>query len=130
MGPCFNVTKYPPSLLFILMTLGPASIVMYYAQRALPSWWYRVVETFGRVPFFYYVLHLYFLHLVYRLRGMWMGYDRYGPPLRSDLPAGLDVGSIWAVWLISLATVTLLYPVIAVLAKLKAAGRFKLLRYF
>ncbi|MEO7362693.1 MAG: heparan-alpha-glucosaminide N-acetyltransferase domain-containing protein [Gemmatimonadaceae bacterium] len=58
----FNVTKYPPSLLFLLMTLGPALLLL----RALDDMEPRLLRpalTIGRVPMFYYVLHFVFLHL-------------------------------------------------------------------
>jgi uncharacterized membrane protein len=53
----FNVTKYPPSLLFVCLTLGVALLLLSFAERAssrLSQW----LSTFGQVPFFYYLLHL------------------------------------------------------------------------
>ena len=52
-----NVCKYPPSLQFLLMTLGPSMILLAVAGAAA-----SVVITFGRVPFFYYICHLYLIH--------------------------------------------------------------------
>ncbi|UOQ67670.1 DUF1624 domain-containing protein [Hymenobacter volaticus] len=52
-----NITKYPPSLLFLCLTLGAALLLLSVAETATsrPSQWLR---TFGQVPFFYYLLHL------------------------------------------------------------------------
>ncbi|HEY4111308.1 DUF1624 domain-containing protein [Puia sp.] len=53
--------KYPPSLLFLLMTLGPLIALMPYAERAR-GWLADVLTTFGRVPLFYYILHILLIH--------------------------------------------------------------------
>jgi len=51
-----NVTKYPPSLLFLSLTLGGALVLLAVADR-LPGWLIRWLSTYGRVPLFYFVLH-------------------------------------------------------------------------
>jgi uncharacterized membrane protein len=61
----FNALKYPPSLDYLLMTLGPALILLglldgVKAERGVT----RVLLAFGRVPMFYYILHLYVIHLL------------------------------------------------------------------
>ena len=52
-------TKYPASLLFLLMTLGPMFLMLAWAE----SWRGSVLQTFGRVPMFYYLLHIPLIHL-------------------------------------------------------------------
>ncbi len=58
-----NVTKYPPSLSFLLMTLGPALIFLWAVDRGTP----RVLKPaliYGKVPLFYYILHFSLIHLL------------------------------------------------------------------
>jgi uncharacterized membrane protein len=53
--------KYPPSQLFLLMTLGPTIALIPLADRAR-GWFADVMTTFGRVPMFYYMLHIPLIH--------------------------------------------------------------------
>ena len=57
-----NTTKYPPSLLFLLMTLGPALIALAAADAGTPRW-LRPALVMGKVPLFYYALHFFMIHL-------------------------------------------------------------------
>lgn len=52
-----NVTKYPPSLQFLLMTLGPALLLLVAFEKVRSPLW-KPVQVFGRVPMFFYLIHL------------------------------------------------------------------------
>lgn len=69
-----NVTKYPPSLLYVLITLGPAMIFLAYAE----NWKGRIsqyVIALGRVPMFYYILHLFWIHILAVIAALAAGYS-------------------------------------------------------
>ena len=58
-----NQRKYPASPLFLLMTLGPTIALLPLAERAR-GWFAAMLATFGRVPMFYYLLHIPLIHAV------------------------------------------------------------------
>ena len=106
-----NTSKYPPSLMFLLMTLGPMLIFLRYAE-GLAGKVKDVLMVFGRVPLFYYILHLYLIHLSARLvliatGGKWSDYFLNGP---FTFPEGWGFGLL-GVYLVTAIIVTALYPV-------------------
>lgn len=68
-----NTTKYPPSLLFLLMTLGPCMLFLWVVDSGTPRW-LRPALIFGKVPMFYYLLHIPLIHLL----AVAVCYARYG----------------------------------------------------
>ncbi|MGA8150255.1 MAG: heparan-alpha-glucosaminide N-acetyltransferase domain-containing protein [Terriglobales bacterium] len=110
----FNTQKFPPSLQFLLMTLGPSLMALAWfdgvkTRRGIAG----VLLVFGRVPLFYYVLHLFFIHtlavwvaLVMHQPAAWLLYG--GFMLSPFIPPGYGHGLLftYAMWLI---TVVLLY---------------------
>jgi uncharacterized membrane protein len=58
-----NVHKYPPSLLYMCITIGPALLFLSFIER-VQNKFTNMMRTYGRVAFFYYVLHLYLVHLL------------------------------------------------------------------
>ena len=61
----FNITKYPPSLLFLALTLGCGLLLLRAFERAGQARWISVLAVFGAAPMFFYLLHLYVLKLLY-----------------------------------------------------------------
>jgi uncharacterized membrane protein len=125
-----NCEKYPPSLLYLAMTLGPALMLV----AALESVRGPVVDwiaTFGRVPFFYYVVHIFLLHALAVLFA-WVTIGEIGflfGPLAGRKPAtyGMGLAGIYAVWL---AVVVALYPLCRWFAGIKRRRTEWWWRYF
>jgi uncharacterized membrane protein len=131
-----NCEKYPPSLLFLLMTIGPSLIFLALIDPRPPRV-LRPIVIFGRVPLFYYLLHFPLIHVIALL----LSYVRYGhapwlftgPPWSPGLMAafpkgyGYDLKVVYLVWL---TTVVLLYPVCRWFAAVKQRKRAAWLSYF
>ena len=58
-----NINKYPPSLLYLLVTLGAAALFLSFTEK-LKNGFVNVVSVYGRVPMFYYLIHIYVIHLI------------------------------------------------------------------
>jgi hypothetical protein len=109
-----NTTKYPPSLEYLLMTLGPALIGLALLERpSAPGRWSRALETFGRVPLFYYLLQWPYAHLAALMLGAASGQaiDHLfrSPPemFRMAHGRGFGLATVYLVWMFGIA---LLYP--------------------
>jgi uncharacterized membrane protein len=126
-----NTTKYPPSLEFLLMTLGPAVIVLSWFDRLLFSRSNPLI-VFGRVPLFYFVLHFIAAHLAAfalavltygasAFTFMWQPVPSMGGPAKS-FPAdfGWDLWVAYAVWI---TIVVALYPLCRWFASVKERRR-------
>lgn len=126
-----NVTKYPPSLAFVLMTLGPALFALaYFDQRALkPS---NPLVVLGRVPLFFFVTHFYAAHAAAAIVA-WLTYGgaalafifhpvpSMGGPRELFPPGfGYDLPVVYGVWAL---IVVGLYPACRWFAKIKEARR-------
>ena len=57
-----SLSKYPPSLLYLMVTLGPALVLLAFTERS-NGWLGRKIQVIGRVPMFYYLVHIYLIHL-------------------------------------------------------------------
>lgn len=105
----FNVLKYPPSLDYLLVTLGPALILLGLLDRAKAERGIsRVLLVFGRVPLFYYVLHIYLLRILSILISLAFHQPIWHGTVIADFaqkPAGYGHGLpfIYAVWILAVA---------------------------
>jgi uncharacterized membrane protein len=119
-----DVVKYPPSLLFLLMTLGPAMLFLWAMDGGTPRL-LRPALVYRRVPLFYYGLHFLLIHLT----ALMICYARYGQvhwifesPTMGDYPFtsppgwGFGLPAIYLVWAF---VVVALYPVCAWFANVK-----------
>lgn len=113
-----NVTKYPPSLLFLLMTLGPAAMLCACADR-IPDAITRPLIVFGRAPFAFYVAHLYLIHTLAVAFGVLQGFEaREFLTYSFFFPRGYGIGlpGTYTVWLVVVAS---LYPLCRWVAAVK-----------
>ena len=115
-----NFTKYPPSLDFLLFTLGFGLLGLAWLET-LDNWFIRACATFGGAPMFYYLLHLYLLLIIgitlTALFGANHG-NRYG------------VEHIWQVWLMALVMMPVLYFPCRAFANYKRRSTQAWVRYF
>jgi uncharacterized membrane protein len=106
-----DATKYPPSLCYLLMTLGPGLLLLAWFERGTPTW-LKPALVFGRVPFFYYMLHLPLIHGLASafFHSQYGRADFVGPLAPGAVP--VDAGfSLAATYLIWLGVVAALYPI-------------------
>jgi hypothetical protein len=109
----FDVEKYPPSLEFLLMTLGPSLMLLAgidkWTSRGRASGLADVLVIYGRVPLFYYILHIYLIHalavlvaLVFRQPVAWL---LHGGFFLNDIPDGYghNLPFIYTIWIVAVA---------------------------
>jgi uncharacterized membrane protein len=130
-----NTTKYPPSLLFLLMTLGPAMLFLAAVDGWTPGW-LRPALVFGKVPMFYYLLHIPLIHLL----ALIVCYARYHQvywmfesPGLAQFPFTQPPGwgySLPIVYLVWAVIVIVLYPLCRWFAALKQRRSDAWLSYF
>jgi uncharacterized membrane protein len=131
-----NTTKYPPSLLFILMTTGPALLFLAYAERPLNKLT-AALTVFGRVPMFFYLLHIPLIHGAAVLAAVLSG---HGADTMVNLNTwvtsneklqgyGFSLVIVYVVWI---AVVLALYPISLRFSRYKQANQAtkKWLSYF
>lgn len=123
-----NVTKYPPSLCYILVTIGPALVFLALAEKPAGRL-ANVISVFGRVPLFYYILHIYFIHLGAMLVAQLTGFGWKKMILQSfpgDVPELRGYGfPLWTVYIIWITLIVILYPLCRWYDQYKSANRQK-----
>lgn len=124
----FNPTKYPPSLLYLSMTLGVAFLFLANAEK----WKGKIVDyfcTFGRVPFFFYVLHIYLMHLIAMMFAQLAGFGWQKMMLTTFIsfqPGMKGYGfSLWVVYVVWIVLILLLYPLCKKFDKYKQGHKEK-----
>ena len=132
----FNVHKYPPSLDFLLMTLGPGLVLLSWAEGfdfkgALGKLLHPVV-VIGKVPMFYYICHLYLIHLMAIVAALSFGQPwkwlLHGGFFMNPIPQGYghNLPFIWLMWA---TCVAILYLPCRWYAQYKATHKAKWLSY-
>jgi len=131
-----NTTKYPPSLQFLLMTLGPALLALWWfelrsgqaARASLVDRFRKALVTFGRVPLFFYLLQWYTAHLIAIVIGLLarqpVAWQWQSPIDKFTNPPPTGVGfSLWVVYVVWIIGVLLLYPLCKWFAGVKSRRR-------
>ncbi|NCI79724.1 DUF1624 domain-containing protein [Acinetobacter kanungonis] len=118
----FNLTKYPPSLSFILWNLGVGLLLLLALEKVQHRAWVRPLIIFGSVPMFFYIVHLMLLKLLYLFAVAVWGQNH------GDYFGVSQVASLW--W-IAIALSIVLYPLMYWFSKFKHQNKqITLLKYF
>ena len=132
-----NCAKYPPSLLFLLMTLGPAILALsFFSEKDTPA--SKFFVTFGRVSLFFYIIHFFLIHVIaiifsmlrYNVMPHWLFANNpvFSSPSFPSGPTdyGYDLIAVYLIWII---VTLLLYPVCRWYMKYKATHAYPWLSY-
>ena len=109
-----NLNKYPPSLLFLCMTIGPGILFLAFIEK-IQNAFTRIMNVYGRVPMLYYILHFYLIHLIVVVVFFAQHYGIKDMVPTGGLPfyfkpngLGFGLAGVYVVWLF---VVFVLYPV-------------------
>jgi len=100
-----NVTKYPPSFVFCLLTLGLFFLILAYAESA-KGWGMNILLVYGKVPLFYFVVHFFLVHVIMLVIMLLQGFHwdeldfafgSFGRPKNSE--SGLPLGTVYVIWI-------------------------------
>ena len=124
-----NPSKYPPSLLYLLMTLGVAFLLLANIEgrkHKIMSFF----STFGKVPLFYYIIHIYVIHIsaifISKMAGFNYGniLPAWGPDFVPDYLKGYGY-SLFVVYIVWIFVVLLIYPICLFYNRYKEAHKEK-----
>ncbi|MNX49551.1 Acyltransferase family protein [compost metagenome] len=127
-----NLTKYPPSLLFCLVTLGILFLLLAFADQ-FNSGIRKVTSVYGKVPLFYFVVHFYVIHVLTLVMLLFQGFNwsqfefatgTFGRP--ENLKSGVSLLAIYLIWM---SVVTILYKPCIWFGKYKTRNSHWWLRY-
>ncbi len=128
-----NVQKYPPSLLFMCITIGPALIFLALFETTQNKIT-RIIRVYGKVPFFYYILHFYILHTLCMILFIARGHtfsegieSTAGIPFRFLIAGeGYSIGIVYLIWILMVIG---LYPLCKWFSDMKRKHRHWWLSY-
>jgi uncharacterized membrane protein len=126
-----NTSKYPPSLLFILITIGPALILLSFVEN-ISGTVSKKILVFGKAPFFYYVLHVFLIHSIAWLTFFVTGHSWSDLDFNHFREGSLPYGSghpLWFVYVVWIAVVLILYFPCRWYSKYKATHKHWWLSY-
>ena len=107
----FNVTKYPPSLLYCCMTIGPGLLMLAWLEK-IKAGWTNIAVIYGRVPMFYYLVHFFVIHTLCMI--LFFATGRNISEAASGMMAfhpndfGFSLGIVYLIWVLLVAG---LYPI-------------------
>jgi uncharacterized membrane protein len=123
-----NTTKYPPSLLYLLMTLGPGLLLLYVLEGRQARWM-NFVRVYGQVPLFYYLFHFLLIHIISVISTLVSGFAWEQINFQSGgIPPeqGYSLGVVYLFWL---GIVLFFYPLCLWYARFKAGRSSRLWSY-
>jgi uncharacterized membrane protein len=109
----FNPAKYPPSISYLLMTLGPVFLILSLTEN-LKGKIINIISVFGKVPFFYYIIHIYIIHLLALITAWITGFGWENMIVKGWVTVSPKLDgfgfSLTYVYLVWVAIVVFLYP--------------------
>lgn len=122
----FNVSKYPPSLDYLLITLGPALMLLPHLEKA-KGWFADILLVYGRAPLAFYILHIFLGHALMLGVGLATGHPAHVfVGFMADPTPLIESGwghPLWVVYLVWAIVLVLLYPVCRWWGELKRRRR-------